>query len=648
MSTRTGGSLYRSKGMLILGTVGALGACQGSAPPQTVTVYAPTTCPGAPLASELADYMGTGDFAPPQTELVSLTTIGRSLGSLTSATRSIVVDVADVAPGSVVWAGVSLVGATGPVNVLALPLETACPLTPLAGSLGDTAGPSLGIIDSTHAVIVGGPLNGEPQTAYAVDVGTGELAAATNAPGTLSRDFGTVSPFAGGFLVAGGQGMTEQDPQDPITANAYQAGSGGPGDFVATQQITLSPPGRIKHAAVALANGEVLLVGGQNPTTLVPLDTLELVSAASPNSMPVSGTLEDPRVSPVALRLPTGNILVGGGFVPAGAPGPCEMSEVPCSVSTVEWFDNTMVRLSTLDLCGLQAAACCSITASPAFAPLEGGAVLVVLGPPPPPPQGRTPDCYNVAVLHDDFTAELAPLAGPTATVPRLFAGALSEPVLFADDGAWRWQPWNNTFTPLPSAAEGLNVPVASVSPDVGLALWLGNDSRVWSMRFDTRNLYATDPGTTLLLDTNTSEFAPDRLVNVADLAGDIDVVFQSGVGVTLQNGASVFLTDATFLDVSIVFMAAGPLSLALRDNDTGDELDVYSGHCLPSTLPKGKALQVERKGGSVSAGIAGNVLAPCAGAPPAGERVAVGFRALPGDEATVSLVSVNRLGPAN
>ena len=118
--------------------------------------------------------------------------------------------------------------------------------------------------------------------------------------------------------------------------------------------------------------------------------------------------------------------------------------------------------------------------------------------------------------------------------------------MLFADDGAWRWEPWNNSFTALPAAAEGLNAPVAVASPDPGLALWLGSDSQVWGMRFDTRNLYATDQGTTRLLGTNTSEFAPDRLVNVADTSGDIDVTFHANVGVTLQNGASVFLTDAT------------------------------------------------------------------------------------------------------
>src|SRR5580658_4105203 len=295
MSTPIGGSLHRSKGMLILGTVGVLGACQGSAPSQNVTLYVPNSCPGALLTSESATYMGTGDFAPPETESASLSSSGRSLSSLTSATRSIVVD---VTPGSIVWEGVSLVGASEPVNVLALPFQTACPLSPLAGSLGDTAGPSLGMTDSGHALAVGGPLDGEPQTAYVIDLGTGVLSAVAGDPSTYSRDFATVTPFAGGFLVAGGQGVTKQEPQDPITAKAYQVGSGSPGDFVAIQQITLSPPGRIKHAAVALANSDVLLVGGEDPTTLLPLDSLELVSAASPDSTSVSATLKDPRISP--------------------------------------------------------------------------------------------------------------------------------------------------------------------------------------------------------------------------------------------------------------------------------------------------------------------------------------------------------------
>jgi hypothetical protein len=107
-------------------------------------------------------------------------------------------------------------------------------------------------------------------------------------------------------------------------------------------------------------------------------------------------------------------------------------------------------------------------------------------------------------------------------------------------------------------------------------------------------------------------------------------------------------LTDATFLDVSIVFTAIGPLSLALRDNEMGDELDLYPGNCLPSTLPMGTRFQVDRKGATVSAGVYGDALTPCAGVPPAAERVAVGFRAPPGEKATVGLVSVTRLGPSN
>jgi hypothetical protein len=102
------------------------------------------------------------------------------------------------------------------------------------------------------------------------------------------------------------------------TAVVYQpAPGGGPGGFVASKQIALLS-NRIAHGAVALANGNTVLVGGSN-TMLVPgsdmtgtpLNTVELVTIGQSGSALVA-ELQDARVSPTVLRLPTGTQLDNG------------------------------------------------------------------------------------------------------------------------------------------------------------------------------------------------------------------------------------------------------------------------------------------------------------------------------------------------
>jgi hypothetical protein len=619
-----------------LGILAAVGACQGSPPQQVVTVYVPSPLPGT-LTN--AFYQAYGDFEPTASATYSLNasllSAGTPLTGLPAATRSLVVSLV----GST-SEGVSLVPASGPVNVLALPTNVATQLPTPAGQLGGTHGPSVGLIDSGHVLIIGGPLDSSPQTAFVLDLGTGELTSVTGASSNYSRDFATITPFPGGAIVAGGTGTAALDG----TAEVYQAGAGGgPGGFGASPRIIpLSVP-RSKHAAVALANGDTLLVGGENPSAATPsvLSSLELLEPSGSQGQQV-GTLKVARTSPSALLLPgfvSPRILVGGGLDANMKP-----------VSTVEWFDVADASSPTLsgavDLCSppsLQA--CCPLTGLPAFAPLEGGAVLVVLAG--TPPKG----CQsNVLLLRNDFRVEAAPLGPTAAQQPRLFAGAQSEPVYFSDSGAVRWDPWNSVFDiPLGNAAEGSSSPVASLSADPGLALWLGGDSHVWGLRFDTRNAYSTDM-TTLLSETS-AEFAPDRLVKVPDPMGIIDISpFESGVGVTLRNGGSVYLTDATFADFTVQFTPTGSLTLILLDETTGTALTFDQSSCLPVVLEG--PLLVTRSGGSLSAAIvapgAPATPTPCAGAPAAGDRVALGFQAPSGQTASVSSVLVTRVGPPN
>jgi hypothetical protein len=567
------------------------------------------------------------------------------------------------------WEGVTLVPPDGPVNILALPSNTATSFADVAGKLAETAGPSMGMLDSDHALVVGGPLEGKPQVAYVVDLGTGGITPVTGSAATYSRDFATITPFAGGALVAGGSRNPSTGATGLFvdTAEVYQpAPGGGPGGFGGAPPIPLLQ-GRSKHAAVALANGDTLLIGGETEARILlgtsGTNSLELIEPGSPSSMAVQGAaLLVPRVSPSALLLrgiEGPRLLVGGGLDENGK-----------AVSKVEWFDvpgaaSNNAGLSAafaLDLCTASAidrsgnlaplAPCCvgsSLLAPPAFAPLEGGSALVVLS-------GAAPSgCpSNVLVLRDDFIVEIAPSA-PIAMQPHLFAGARGEPVYFAESGfVGRWDPWNwqdNSFgLSLGQAAGGAPPLLATLSPDPGLALWLGQGSRIWGLRFDTRNDYSTDEPTTELLLSDPLEFAPDRLVNVRDSEGFIDVEpFESGVGVTVQNGAGVFLTDATFADFTLDFRPTGPLSLVLYDQATDTELTFDQSNCLPEVLDD--SIRVVRTGGTLTATIGEDSVGPpgaCAGGPAAADRVAIGFRAPLGKTATVSTVSVQRVGSSN
>jgi hypothetical protein len=184
----------------------------------------------------------------------------------------------------------------------------------------------------------------------------------------------------------------------------------------------------------------------------------------------------------------------------------------------------------------------------------------------------------------------------------------------------------------------------ALLSADPGLGIWLGSDAHVWGLRFDTRNAYATDPPTAppLLLD-GTAETAPDRLLPSSDIQ------FTPEEGLRLSNGASVFITDATYADAEIDFTAAeGPFRLILRDNDTGLEFEVgREGSCFTDELPMDTSMRVVRQGATLSAGVVGTSPFTSCVIPAWLEtaRIAVGFRGPLVGESTISAVTAKRTG---
>jgi hypothetical protein len=128
-----------------------------------------------------------------------------------------------------------------------------------------------------------------------------------------------VTPFGSALLVAGGSNRDRAandsaDVFDPVSGRFEQA-------TIDLQQS------RANHAAVVLASGETLLVGGSNAETAA-LTQLEIVSPETRTySVSEFGGLKRGRTSPRALRLTDDRILVAGGFDENGLP-----------VDTLEWL----------------------------------------------------------------------------------------------------------------------------------------------------------------------------------------------------------------------------------------------------------------------------------------------------------------------
>jgi hypothetical protein len=207
-----------------------------------------------------------------------------------------------------------------------------------------------------------------------------------------------------------------------------------------------------------------------------------------------------------------------------------------------------------------------------------------------------------------------------------LFGGAAGAPLLWTGDRWLRWQPWQGSF----GDADVLDSTPASVSgvvasPDPGLAFWLdANDLALTALRFDTPSAYSALPAALLVGDTG--DTAPDRLPSTGV------VTFDPSTGVTLAPGASVFVTDRTYADVTIdVDEPTGePVLVVLRD-ETGAELEV-GGETCPGALAAATAghastLHVQRTGATVTWNLEGAAPADCATGVGSGARLAIGLR---------------------
>jgi hypothetical protein len=596
-------NLARAGAALFCVTV-AIGACSKSprVESRSVTLHAPAAC--APAASALGVFAALGDFQPPATlPPLPLADVGEQLAGAPADTQEIEVNVDETA-----WLAHTLVAASGDVDTLLLPFQSPCALTdPVTARTGE----AVGAIDENHVLVAGGAPTGSsgvPATML-VDLSVGAVSALP-AGLLVPRVQTTVTSWAGGGVVAGGVRPGTGD------AGAAQASAevyvSSVGDFDG-QLIVLSEP-RAQHGAVTLANGQTLLVGGVDGSGNV-LASMELVDASSHRAQTTNlASLAVARANPTVLVLASGEILVAGGVDGAGAP-----------VGMLEWFkgDGSAASGDPLALVA---------SSNEAFVRLDAGGALAVIGP-----DTTTTPAQNVWVVSAAHAIEAASSIQGGLSAVQLFDGADQAPALWTGDRWLLWNPWSGSFaTPIAIGAVGPSVGDPVASPEPGLGLWL--DGKVVSaLRFAARGPYASTVTALLTMTTDTSHTGPDQLVT----GGPGAIVFDPTSGLSLQTGASVFVTDATFASFTLDAQTptGAPPALVLRDS-AGNTTLLDATACA---IPASSSIHFERDGATVRASSGTGPLVTCSIGPAADARVAIGVQGQGSGVSVVQDVAIAR-----
>ncbi len=576
---------------------------------RTVTAYVPLAC--AADGGAYAEYFAYGDYEPPGPPATGyfLSAGGTTLQGIDDEARALVITASE---GASAWEGVGPVPSSGDVDVLILPTLRSCALTQTVGPrLGSTMAP----IGGEEVLLVGGTGNPTPPS-FVARLDTGEVAPLGAMDLQTPRTSASITPCAGGALVAGGS----SDIGPLANAEVYSVSAGGftGGTFPLSEA-------RAQHGAVVLATGETLLVGGvggnEGSVVLQTMDVVDAVGRAAHEEG--AGNLAVARRSPNVLRLASGEILVGGGYDGASNP-----------VTSFEWFKADTTPESKLT------ASLTPGTVSTMIA-LEAGGALVVAETPASAPAGF----QNAWVIDASGALVNATPIPPPVASPVLFGGAGGAPVLWTGDRWLQWQPYDGAFGEISvlDAAPAM-VGDATCSPDPGLAMWLdASDQQLTLLRFDTRNAYSSLPNP--LLVTGPDETSPDRLGPVG---------WNINTGLTLQSGSAAFVTDRTYADVDVsVTVNEGPAAVELRDA-AGAVLDLPAGAasllapgtgCVPLlTAGPGQTLQVHRRGATVTWSL-DDTQGTCAPLLNGDGRVSVGVRASGTTPAVVMNMIVSRVG---
>jgi hypothetical protein len=598
---------------------------------RTVVVNVPKGC--AVGGQGFATYNPLGDFEPPMGPAqVPLSTLGAPLPQFDAQAQAVSA-IVNLEPNT--WEGVADVPPSGDLNVLVLPELQPCALTQ---NVGMRTGSTLAPIGSQLALLVGGTGSSAIPADYVVRLDTGQV---TALPGThelsTPRTQASVTRFGAGGLVAGGIANPDSNPLPTNDAQIFDPAVGG-----FTTHIPLVDA-RAAHAAVVLADGRTLLVGGLGGADgLTPLRTMEIVDPSNNMSNEANLPLLPAMfTAPLAVRLASGEVLVAGIDGSSGTP-----------LVGLQWFSPTvgMPQPPPPTPPPIPAG-----QGAPALMALQGGGALLVLAP---PAQNPPANFQTTWVINADKTVAAAQNVPGNLTQPLLFGGAGGLPLLWTGEVWLQWQPWAVDPAPqfISARVNGTTGTVgtgggAVASPDPGLAMWLDPTlGQLVALRYDVNGPFAGDPSGGYL-GTSMTGVAPDRLPGPTTLSYAVGAL-------TLTSGASAFITDRTFADVSIhVAYAVGQAPFVVLRDATGaesivndDEVAGGTNCCSNMFSPKlgpQPTLDIVRMGGAVTCALNGGPASPCASAPSAGTRMSLGVRgALPSVPSLVTNLVVTRLGP--
>jgi hypothetical protein len=485
------------------------------------------------------------------------------------------------------------------IDVLLWNKHRACPLRE-AGSGGYPsagAGQALGFSPALGRVLVAGEegASGGVPNSLLFDADTG----AVTHPFEDDRAYATVTPFADGFLLAGGENPSAgdgfEDRERWRNAYPYSLATGEFGSAITLQWD------RTRHGALALPDGSTLLAGGY--TSDGPVRQFEIVRPDSTISSTIGlASLTVGRLSPVVLRLEDGRILVGGGYLPIGS-----------AVGTVEWFSaDATDKLGERTLRTLE---------NRVFVALPGGGALTVASCDACVPSEASPDCGCPSGLEatwltpDDQPHAVAlpeALACQRPARPLLFAGSdgapwlscAADPAVSPSDAPaplFRFEAWPAIYSPGDAPQwpvreasprfEGPSEFVLEPPPNPRVSpLSLGPDHFVWvsaaaggdlaGARLDVRGSLSRDADSLL----GNPEFrplhlAPDRPVPVDRSSTATVPRLYDGVLTLSPSELTVWVTDTTYADVTIT------LTLARASDDTFAAPAIAFGGTLLGTL---------------------------------------------------------------
>jgi hypothetical protein len=193
--------------------------------------------------------------------------------------------------------------------MLLLPSARSCPLGDIYARA--LAGAAVVALPSGGLLIAGGTGDDGAVRSEVLTLAPGAILVEQVPKGMLlRRAFATATLVSSLVVIAGGAGDTRGGAQ--YTYEVFDTDSAS---IVGSRSGQLLTGARMQHAALALADGSLLLVGGRAEIDGAPLDSAERIDLVAGTAEAISGGagLSEARVSPALLMLDSGSVIVLGG-----------------------------------------------------------------------------------------------------------------------------------------------------------------------------------------------------------------------------------------------------------------------------------------------------------------------------------------------